>query len=106
MGDRRDVVTPRGARPPRRAADVQVAVVPVQRTRRAARSAVVSEQDCGENLPARKAAVALVVLAAATVALLVGCSAPVESRPSAELAPVRGAPGPAATPAVAVDPAL
>ncbi len=58
------------------------------------------------SLPARKAAVALVVLAAATVALLAGCSAPVKPRPSAELAPARGAPRQAAAPAVAVDPAL
>src|SRR5258708_23188639 len=106
MGDRREVVTPWGARPPRPTTDAQVAVIPVVRTLRAARSAVAREQDSGVSLPARKAAVALVVLAAATVALLAGCSAPVKPRPSAELAPARGAPRQAAAPAVAVDPAL
>jgi len=64
------------------------------------------EEDSGESLSARKAAVALVVLAAATVALLAGCSAPARSPPSAELAPTRSAPRQTATPAVAVDPAL
>jgi N-acetylmuramoyl-L-alanine amidase len=74
--------------------------------RRVARSAVARAQVFGKNRPARRAAVALLVLAAGTVAMLAGCSAPVKSRPSAELVPAQAASQRPATSAVAVDPAL